>query len=100
MHILAVKERRTVKSDKYIKMYMFFCTQIRYHLDPGFMKPGEVAQFLQHLARQTLHIDVWDGDSLLPIGSCSVPMKVREDDDDGGGGGGDYDDGGGGGGGG
>ncbi|XP_076451476.1 nephrocystin-4-like [Babylonia areolata] len=49
--------------------------EVRYFLDPTYMKPGEVSLFLQHLSRQTLHIDVWDGDSLLLIGSCRVDMK-------------------------
>ncbi|KAK7093407.1 nephrocystin-4-like isoform X1 [Littorina saxatilis] len=49
--------------------------EVRYMLDPTYMKPGEVNLFLRHLARQTLHVDVWDGDSLLLIGSSMVDMK-------------------------
>lgn len=49
--------------------------ELRYFIDPCFLKPGEPLLFLQHLQQQTLHIDVWDGDSLLLIGSCSVPLK-------------------------
>ncbi len=40
------------------------------------MKPGEGRLFVEHLAQQILHIDVWDGDSLLLIGSCAVDLKV------------------------
>lgn len=60
------------------KSYVCECysVQVKYYLDPLFMKPGEVSMFLSHLTRQVLHIDVWDGDSLLLIGSCSVDMKV------------------------
>ena len=50
--------------------------QLKYQLDPAFMKPGETRLFLQYLADQKLHIDVWDGDSLLLIGSCLVDLKV------------------------
>lgn len=50
--------------------------QLRYMVDPGFLKPGEQRWFAHYLAAQTLQIDVWDGDSLLLIGSAGVQMKV------------------------
>lgn len=50
--------------------------QIKYIVDPTHMKPGEGSLFVRHLSQQTLHIDVWDGDSLLLIGSCAVELKV------------------------
>ncbi|XP_071109623.1 nephrocystin-4-like isoform X1 [Haliotis cracherodii] len=49
--------------------------EVKYFLDPTFLKPGESSLFYQHLARQTLHIDVWDADSLLLIGSSAVDLK-------------------------
>lgn len=49
--------------------------EIRYFMDPAYMKPGETHLFLQHLSQQTMYIDVWDGDSLLPIGSTGVELK-------------------------
>ncbi|XP_073089196.1 nephrocystin-4 isoform X2 [Manis javanica] len=49
--------------------------QLKYLVDPGFLKPGEQRWFARYLAAQTLQIDVWDGDSLLLIGSAAVPMK-------------------------
>ncbi|XP_048206092.1 nephrocystin-4 isoform X2 [Perognathus longimembris pacificus] len=49
--------------------------QLRYMVGPGFLKPGEQHWFIQYLAAQTLQIDVWDGDSLLLIGSAAVHMK-------------------------
>ncbi|KAK3594431.1 hypothetical protein CHS0354_000253 [Potamilus streckersoni] len=49
--------------------------EVRYFMDPAFMKPGENQRFIQHLTQQTLHIDVWDGDSLILIGSTSVELK-------------------------
>ena len=47
-------------------------------MDPVYMKQGEPRLFLDHLSKQTLHIDVWDGDSLLLIGSCAVELQVSE----------------------
>ena len=41
------------------------------------MQPGEVRVFSQYLLGQALHIDVWDGDSLVLIGSTSLQLKVR-----------------------
>ncbi|KAJ8319810.1 hypothetical protein KUTeg_001397 [Tegillarca granosa] len=49
--------------------------EVRYYMDPAFMKPGENSMFLHHLSKQVLHIDVWDGDSLLRIGECAVELK-------------------------
>ncbi|XP_076421881.1 nephrocystin-4 isoform X1 [Peromyscus maniculatus bairdii] len=49
--------------------------QLRYMVDPGFLKPGEQRWFTHYLAAQTLHVDIWDGDSLLLIGSAGVQMK-------------------------
>ncbi|KAK2105794.1 hypothetical protein P7K49_015308 [Saguinus oedipus] len=39
--------------------------------------PGERRHFTGYLALQTLQIDVWDGDSLLLIGSAAVRMKCH-----------------------
>ena len=50
--------------------------QVRYSVDPGFLKPGEGRLFVKYLYQQTLHVDVWDGDSLLLLGSCAVELKV------------------------
>ncbi|XP_066296453.1 nephrocystin-4-like isoform X4 [Branchiostoma lanceolatum] len=49
--------------------------QTKYHMDPSFLKPGEARLFNQYLSVQTLHIDVWDGDSLLLIGSGAMELK-------------------------
>lgn len=50
--------------------------QLRYLVDPGFLRPGERRWFTRYLAVQSLQVDVWDGDSLLLIGSAAVPLKV------------------------
>jgi len=41
------------------------------------MTPGEGRLFIKYLSQQSLHIDVWDGDSLLLIGSSIVDLKVQ-----------------------
>uniref|UniRef100_A0A8C7E313 Nephrocystin 4 n=1 Tax=Naja naja TaxID=35670 RepID=A0A8C7E313_NAJNA len=41
---------------------------------PGF----HLNWFLRYLAQQALQIDVWDGDSLLLLGSATVKLKVGE----------------------
>lgn len=50
--------------------------EVKYDLDPGYMKSGEKRLFLDYLSRQTLHIDVWDADSLHLVGSAAVELKV------------------------
>jgi len=39
------------------------------------MQAGEKNTFLKYLLEQKLYIDMWDGDSLLLIGSTSTPLK-------------------------
>lgn len=45
-------------------------------MGPGLLRPGEQRWFIRYLALQTLQLDVWDGDSLLLVGSTAVQMKV------------------------
>ncbi|XP_076860027.1 nephrocystin-4 [Brachyhypopomus gauderio] len=49
--------------------------QLQYCVDPTTLKPGERVWFLRYLALHSLHIDVWDSDSLLLIGSSAVELK-------------------------
>ncbi|XP_019367155.1 PREDICTED: nephrocystin-4 isoform X1 [Gavialis gangeticus] len=49
--------------------------QLNYLVDPAFLKAGEQRWFLRYLANHTLQIDIWDGDSLLLIGSVAVRLK-------------------------
>ena len=53
-----------------------FLCQVKYDVDPVYLKPGEGRLFLEHLSQQIVHIDVWDGDSLLLIGTCTVDLQV------------------------
>ncbi|XP_019691621.2 nephrocystin-4 isoform X6 [Felis catus] len=49
--------------------------QLKFLAEPGFLRPGEQSRFSHYLAAQALQVDVWDGDSLLLVGSAAVPMK-------------------------
>ncbi|XP_053136667.1 nephrocystin-4 isoform X2 [Hemicordylus capensis] len=49
--------------------------QLKYMVDPGFLKPGEKRWFIRYLAEHSLQIDAWDGDSLLLVGSAAVKLK-------------------------
>lgn len=50
--------------------------QLKYMVDPAFLKPGEQRWFVRYLADHSLQIDIWDGDSLLLVGSAAVKLKV------------------------
>ncbi|XP_062449132.1 nephrocystin-4 isoform X3 [Rhea pennata] len=49
--------------------------QLKYMVDPAFLKPGEQHWFICYLADHSLQIDIWDGDSLLLVGSAAVKLK-------------------------
>ncbi|XP_008411314.1 nephrocystin-4 isoform X1 [Poecilia reticulata] len=49
--------------------------QIQFRVDDDFLRPREKRWFLRHLALHTMHIDVWDSDSLLLIGSTAMELK-------------------------
>ncbi|XP_068454179.1 nephrocystin-4 isoform X2 [Clinocottus analis] len=49
--------------------------QVQFRVDRAFLKPGEKRWFLRYLALHTMHIDIWDSDSLLLIGSTAVELK-------------------------
>ncbi|XP_034027801.1 nephrocystin-4 [Thalassophryne amazonica] len=49
--------------------------QMQFRVDSSFLKPGEKRWFLQYLALHTMHIDIWDSDSLLLIGSTAIQLK-------------------------
>ncbi|XP_019477989.1 nephrocystin-4 isoform X2 [Meleagris gallopavo] len=49
--------------------------QLRYVVDPSFLRPGEQRVFVRYLAEHSLQMDVWDGDSLLLVGSAAVKLK-------------------------
>ncbi|XP_074538441.1 nephrocystin-4 [Halichoeres trimaculatus] len=49
--------------------------QVQFRVDEGFLRPGEKRWFLRYLALHTLHIDIWDSNSLLLIGSTAIELK-------------------------
>ncbi|NWS34003.1 NPHP4 protein, partial [Polioptila caerulea] len=49
--------------------------QLKYMVDPAFLRPGEQRWFLRYLAEHSLQIDVWDGDSLLHVGSAAIKLE-------------------------
>ncbi|TMS16244.1 Nephrocystin-4 [Larimichthys crocea] len=49
--------------------------QVQFRVDDGFLKQGEKRWFLRYLALHTMHIDIWDSDSLLLIGSTAIELK-------------------------
>uniref|UniRef100_A0A3Q2ZLY6 Nephrocystin 4 n=1 Tax=Kryptolebias marmoratus TaxID=37003 RepID=A0A3Q2ZLY6_KRYMA len=49
--------------------------QMQFRVDNSFLRPGEKCWFLRYLALHTMHIDIWDSDSLLLIGSTAVELK-------------------------
>uniref|UniRef100_K7F997 Nephrocystin 4 n=1 Tax=Pelodiscus sinensis TaxID=13735 RepID=K7F997_PELSI len=52
--------------------------QLKYMVDPAFLKPGEQRWFVRYIADHNLQIDVWDGDSLLLVGSAAMKLKAPE----------------------
>ncbi|XP_032935363.1 nephrocystin-4 isoform X2 [Catharus ustulatus] len=49
--------------------------QLKYMVDPAFLRPGEQRWFLRYLAEHSLQIDIWDGDSLLHVGSAAIKLE-------------------------
>ncbi|XP_034552451.1 nephrocystin-4 [Notolabrus celidotus] len=49
--------------------------QVQFRVDEGFLRPGEKRWFLRYLALHTMHIDIWDSNSLLLIGSTAIELK-------------------------
>ncbi|XP_042650760.1 nephrocystin-4 [Tyto alba] len=49
--------------------------QLKYMVDPAFLRPGEQRWFVRYLAKHSLQIDVWDGDSLLLVGSAALKLE-------------------------
>lgn len=52
--------------------------QLQFRIDESFLKQGEKRWFLRYLALHTMHIDIWDSDSLLLIGSTAIELKVED----------------------
>lgn len=48
--------------------------EIKYFVDPANMNVGENEAFISYLHSHILHIDVWDGDSLMLVGTVGIPL--------------------------
>ncbi|XP_067124554.1 nephrocystin-4-like isoform X2 [Centruroides vittatus] len=72
----------------YNKPYILYCFKsggnkkapipgyhVRYHIDPAYLTPGERKEFLNYIYSHWLHIDVWDGNSLLYVGTASLQLR-------------------------
>ncbi|XP_054706812.1 nephrocystin-4-like [Uloborus diversus] len=49
--------------------------QVTYNVDPSELDQGEYKPFLFHCMKHCLHVDVWNGQSLLYFGTVAVPLK-------------------------
>ncbi|KAM4562311.1 nephrocystin-4 [Odontesthes bonariensis] len=49
--------------------------QVQFRVDESFLRPREKRSFLGYLADHTMHIDIWDSDSLLLLGSTAIELK-------------------------
>jgi len=48
---------------------------LRYIVDTSTSSVTEPVEFAQYLANKNLHVDVWDSDSLMLLGTCGVPLS-------------------------
>ncbi|CAG6021160.1 unnamed protein product [Menidia menidia] len=49
--------------------------QVQFRVDESFLRPSEKRSFLRYLADHNMHIDIWNSDSLLLIGSTAIELK-------------------------
>ncbi|KAG8182994.1 hypothetical protein JTE90_027480 [Oedothorax gibbosus] len=49
--------------------------QVAYNVDPTELNKGEYRSFLHYLMKQTLFVDLWNGQSLLYVGTAALPLK-------------------------
>eukprot|EP00052_Salpingoeca_macrocollata_P019741 m.164404 g.164404 ORF g.164404 m.164404 type:complete len:1465 (-) comp21057_c0_seq3:83-4477(-) len=48
---------------------------VRFTVDPADMRPDERERLIHYLASKMLQVDLWDGDSLMLVGSAFVPLQ-------------------------
>lgn len=51
---------------------------MKYTIDRNSLPDGEEDDYINYLSNGHLVIDVWDADSLLPLGTSRVPLNVSE----------------------
>jgi hypothetical protein len=47
---------------------------LRIDIDPTVIAPGERRNFAHYLSTRAMHIEVWDGESHIPVGVCAVQL--------------------------
>ncbi|XP_042904898.1 nephrocystin-4 [Parasteatoda tepidariorum] len=60
------------KQDKGDQMPGF---NVTYNLDPTELNPGEYKSFINYLIHHSLHVDLWNAQSLLYFGTVMLPLK-------------------------
>jgi hypothetical protein len=50
--------------------------KVKFTIDKKSLNDGEMAYYVTYLMENLLHIDAWDADSLMSIGSALIPLKV------------------------
>jgi hypothetical protein len=48
---------------------------LRYLIDCADASPMEAFEFADYLAYRSLFVDIWDADSLMLLGTCSIPLR-------------------------
>jgi hypothetical protein len=48
---------------------------LRYLIDCSDTSPTEAVEFAEYMAYHSLFVDVWDANSLMLLGTCSIPLR-------------------------
>lgn len=73
---VSVLVRDTVRTNYHGMDYDEPALVLRYIIDCSRSSPFEAIEFAEYMADKSLYIDVWDADSLLPIGTYGIPLRM------------------------